>query len=122
MYNYNNFSMQNKGLIRILGIALALICMFYLSFNLVTMHYENKAEAVAALAKSEFEKSAAFANLSAKEKSSQLDSISNKAYYSYLDSVGKQKVYLGYTLKEARQKGVNLGLDLKGGMNDGKYV
>ncbi len=109
--------MQNKGLIRILGIALALICMFYLSFNLVTMHYENKAEAVAALAKSEFEKSAAFANLSAKEKSSQLDSIGNKAYYSYLDSVGKQKVYLGYTLKEARQKGVNLGLDLKGGMN-----
>ncbi len=109
--------MQNKGLIRILGIALALICMFYLSFNLVTIRYEKKAEAVANIAKANYEKDAAFANLSAKEKSSQLDSIGNKAYYNYLDSVGKQKVYLGYTLKEARQKGVNLGLDLKGGMN-----
>ncbi len=109
--------MQNKGLVRILGIALALICLFYLSFNLVTMRYENKAEEVAALAKANFEKSNALANLSAKEKSSQLDSIGNRAYYNFLDSVGKQKVYLGYTLKEARQKGVNLGLDLKGGMN-----
>lgn len=109
--------MQNKGLVRFLGIALALICAFYLSFNLVTKRYETKAEEVAATAKSNFEKSSAFANLSAKEKSIQLDIVGNNAYYAFLDSVGKQKVYLGYTLKETRQKGVNLGLDLKGGMN-----
>ena len=109
--------MQNKGLVRFLGIALALICAFYLSFNIVTKRYETKAEEVAATAKSNFEKSSAFANLSAKEKSIQLDIVGNNAYYAFLDSVGKQKVYLGYTLKETRQKGVNLGLDLKGGMN-----
>ncbi|MHB9055499.1 MAG: protein translocase subunit SecDF [Paludibacteraceae bacterium] len=109
--------MQNKGLVRILGIALALICLFYLSFNIVTMRYENKAEALSVKAKENFQKSSAFANLTAKDKSSKLDSVGNSAFYSYLDSVGKEKVYLGYTLKECREKGVNLGLDLKGGMN-----
>ncbi len=109
--------MQNKGLVRILGIALALICLFYLSFNVVTMRFENKAELASAKAKENFQKSNAFAGLTAKDKSLKLDSIGNRAYYSYLDSIGKQKVYLNYTLKECREKGVNLGLDLKGGMN-----
>ena len=109
--------MQNKGLVRILGIALALICLFYLSFNLVTMRFENKAELASTTAKENFQKSKAFASLTAQDKSIKLDSIGNRAYYSYLDSVGKQKVYLNYTLKECREKGVNLGLDLKGGMN-----
>ena len=113
----NNFSMQNKGLVRILGIALALICLFYLSFNVVTMRYENKAEEVTLKAKENLQKDSTFASLSARDKSSKLDSIGNIAYYSFLDSVGKQKVYLNYTLKECREKGVNLGLDLKGGMN-----
>ena len=109
--------MQNKGLVRILGIALALICLFYLSFNLVTMRFENKAELASTTAKETFQKSNTFASLTAQDKSIKLDSIGNRAYYSYLDSVGKQKVYLNYTLKECREKGVNLGLDLKGGMN-----
>lgn len=109
--------MQNKGLVRILGIALALICLFYLSFNIVTMRYESKAEVASVKAKEDFQKSNTFASLTAKEKSTKLDSIGNLAYYSFLDSVGKQKVYLNYTLKECREKGVNLGLDLKGGMN-----
>ena len=39
------------------------------------------------------------------------------AKYQYLDSVAAQKVWLGYTLKECREKEINLGLDLKGGMN-----
>ena len=37
--------------------------------------------------------------------------------YQYLDSISAEKVYLGYTLKECREKEINLGLDLKGGMN-----
>ena len=109
--------MQNKGLVITLAIALALVSLFYLSFNLVTMRYENIAEVKAASAKELFQKSPHLANLSAKDKSHQLDSVGNRAYYNYLDSVGKEKVYLGYTLKQAREKGVNLGLDLKGGMN-----
>ena len=35
----------------------------------------------------------------------------------YLDSMANEKVFLGYTLKEARRQQIGLGLDLKGGMN-----
>ncbi|HOI78716.1 MAG TPA: protein translocase subunit SecDF, partial [Petrimonas sp.] len=35
----------------------------------------------------------------------------------YLDSLSTEKVYLGYTLKQIREKEIGLGLDLKGGMN-----
>ncbi len=83
--------MQNKGLIRILAVCLALVCAFYLSFSFVTRHYDKKAQAYANGEK-------------AKE-------------YVYLDSIASQKVWFGYTLKECREKEINLGLDLKGGMN-----
>ncbi len=109
--------MQNKGLVRTLALALALVCLFYLSFNLVTMRYESKADAIAQTAKEQLQKTANFAQLTTKEQSKALDATGNQAYYNYLDSVGQEKVYLGYTLKECREKGVNLGLDLKGGMN-----
>ena len=83
--------MQNKGLVRILAVCLALVCAFYLSFSLVTSHYDKKAKEYAA-------------GDAAKE-------------YQYLDSIAAQKVWFGYTLKECREKEINLGLDLKGGMN-----
>ena len=83
--------MQNKGLVRIFAGLLTLVCVFYLSFSFVTGSYNKKAKA--------------YANGDpAKE-------------YHYLDSVGAEKVWLGYTLKECREKEINLGLDLKGGMN-----
>ena len=40
--------MQNKGFIKIIAVLLALVCLFYLSFSLVTYHYQNKAEEYAA--------------------------------------------------------------------------
>ncbi|MDR2511524.1 MAG: protein translocase subunit SecDF [Bacteroidales bacterium] len=83
--------MQNKGFIRVFAIALALVCLFYLSFSVVTSYYGKKADAYA-----------------------QGDS---ELYYKYLDSISGNKVWLGYTLKECREKEINLGLDLKGGMN-----
>ena len=83
--------MQNKGLIRFLAVCLALICAFYLSFSLVTSHYDKKAKEYAAG-----------------------DAVKE---YQYLDSIATQKVWFGYTLKECREKEINLGLDLKGGMN-----
>ena len=36
--------MQTKGFIRVLTYALILICLFYLSFSVVSNHYMNKAE------------------------------------------------------------------------------
>ncbi len=83
--------MQNKGLVRILAVCLALVCAFYLSFSLVTSHYDKAAKEYAA-------------GDAAKE-------------YQYLDSIAAKKVWFGYTLKECREKEINLGLDLKGGMN-----
>ena len=83
--------MQNKGLVRILAACLALVCAFYLSFSFITSHYDKKAKEYAA-------------GDSAKE-------------YLYLDSIATQKVWFGYTLKECREREINLGLDLKGGMN-----
>ena len=83
--------MQNKGLVRLLAVCLALVCAFYLSFSFVTSHYDKKAKEYAA-------------GDAAKE-------------YFYLDSIAAQKVWFGYTLKQCREKEINLGLDLKGGMN-----
>ena len=83
--------MQNKGLVRIMAVCLALVCAFYLSFSLVTSHYDKAAKEYAA-------------GDDAKE-------------YLYLDSIAAKKVWFGYTLKECREKEINLGLDLKGGMN-----
>jgi SecD/SecF fusion protein len=83
--------MQNKGLIRLFAIALTLVCIFYLSFSVVTNSYNKKAKEYAA---------------------------GNKMKeFNYLDSIASEKVWLGYTLKECREKEINLGLDLKGGMN-----
>ena len=83
--------MQNKGLVITLAVCLALVSAFYLSFSFVTNHYDNKAAEYAQ-------------GDDAKE-------------YQYLDSIAGEKVWFGYTLKECREKEINLGLDLKGGMN-----
>ncbi|NDP20129.1 MAG: protein translocase subunit SecDF [Paludibacter sp.] len=83
--------MQNKGLVRLFALALTLVCLFYLSFSFVTGTYNKNAKEYAAGDK-------------LKE-------------FNYLDSIASEKVWLGYTLKECREKEINLGLDLKGGMN-----
>ena len=85
--------MQNKGFVKVFAVLLTLVCLFYLSFSVVTSHYENKAEA---LAQTEGQATAD----------------------RYLDSLLNNKVYLNvWTLKECREMGIGLGLDLKGGMN-----
>lgn len=83
--------MQNKGFVRVFAILLTLVCLFYLSFSFVTNKYNKQAEL--------------YANGDPAKESF------------YLDSLANQKVWLGYTLKEAREMEVTLGLDLKGGMN-----
>lgn len=81
--------MQNKGFVKFLAVALTLICLFYLSFSVVTSHYESKAEG-----------------------------MDEEAAELYLDSLNTNPIYLGnYTLKDCRETAIGLGLDLKGGMN-----
>ena len=74
-----------------MAVCLALVCCFYLSFSLVTRHFDQKAEEYGGG-----------------------DQVKTQLY---LDSIASEKVYFGYTLKECREKEVNLGLDLKGGMS-----
>ena len=81
--------MQNKGIVKFIAVLLVLVCCFYLSFSVVTRHYESKAAA-----------------------------MGEEAGAEYLDSINNEKVYLGiYSLKQCREMEIGLGLDLKGGMN-----
>ena len=45
--------MQNKGLVRLFAILLTLVCVFYLSFSVVTNVYESKAKTLSQNAISE---------------------------------------------------------------------
>ena len=97
--------MQTKGFIRVLTIALLLICAFYLSFTFVSNHYQNKAE----------QKALAAAGIKSADTSNEKYKT---ALNEYLDSLANEKVYLGYyTFQQVREKELGLGLDLKGGMN-----
>lgn len=83
--------MQNKGFVKVIAVLLTLICLFYLSFSLVTSKYERKAEQLTA---------------------------QGKDGAAYLDSMRNEKVFLNWkTLKECEELQIGLGLDLKGGMN-----
>lgn len=109
--------MKNKGLVRLFAILLTLVCVFYLSFSVVTSIYEGKAKTLAENAISNFEKTPEYASMATITKNNAIDSVQNRVYYNYLDSIASEKVYLGYTLRQVREKQLGLGLDLKGGMN-----
>ena len=84
--------MQNKGFIRVVAVLLTLICLFYLSFSVVTAIYNNKAKEYAA--------------------------GDEAKYKHYIDSISTEKVYWWYyTYQQCREMEIGLGLDLKGGMN-----
>ena len=109
--------MQSKGAIRLVAILIALACAFQLSFTLVTALQERKAAAYAQKAVEAEQLKPAFNAVSELDRAFYLDSVSNAANNKYLDSIATEKVYLGYTYKDVKEKEINLGLDLKGGMN-----
>ena len=94
--------MQNKGFIITIAILLILISGFYISFSLVTSHYEKEAKAYAV-------------------KMSGTEDVTNEQYKQglkqYYDNIEDEKVWFGQTFKKVRQNEIGLGLDLKGGMN-----
>ncbi len=87
--------MQNKGAIKTLAIIFGLIFLYQLSFTVVTKVVEKKA--------------VKFAQGDEAKENYYLDSVSNVPVYNLL--VKK------YTYREAKEREINLGLDLKGGMN-----
>jgi SecD/SecF fusion protein len=103
--------MQNKGAIRTIAIIFALIFIYQLSFTLVTKRVENKAEKYAE----------AEATKLANGDESQFNLLKDEKETYYLDSMSNVNVYnllvKKYTYRDAKEREINLGLDLKGGMN-----
>ena len=84
--------MQNRGLVKFFAILFALVSIYQLSFTFVANSWETKAKA---FAKGNPDKEV-----------------------KYLDSIGKQKVFLDFfTYDEVKDKKINKGLDLEGGIN-----
>lgn len=112
--------MQNKGAIKFFAIALALVCLFQLSFTYFSKRVESKARSYA---KSEVavREAKELAKGDAVLETAILDSITKAREAYYLDSVANQPVYnilvRKYTYREVKERELNLGLDLKGGMN-----
>ncbi|MBS1652997.1 MAG: protein translocase subunit SecDF [Bacteroidetes bacterium] len=116
--------MQNKGAIKIFAILLGLACLFYLSFTWVARGIENDAQLYADnyVASAKIQAAAKqIANGNVPKETSYLDSIKERVKDRYLDSMKKISVYnLGiadYTYEECKRNELNLGLDLRGGMN-----
>lgn len=109
--------MQNKGAIRLVAILIALACIYQLSFTWATRNQESKAKEYAANAVKLEQSSPSFKLVSDLDKAFYLDSLNRVKERYYIDSITAEKVYLGFTYKEIKEKEINLGLDLKGGMN-----
>ncbi|MCF0175011.1 MAG: protein translocase subunit SecDF [Bacteroidales bacterium] len=104
--------MQSKGAIRFVAILLAAACLWQLSFTLVTRIQESKAEKAAE------QKVAAVQQASSETlQNFELEALRQEANREYIDSISTEKVYFAYTYKDVKSKEINLGLDLKGGMN-----
>ncbi len=92
--------MQSKGAIKLLAVLLGLACIYQLSFTWKTRSVEKAAVEYAQ-------------SFPAEER------VSMEQYY--LDSIANKVVYnvgiAQFTYKQCKEKEVNLGLDLKGGMN-----
>ena len=109
--------MQSKGAIRFVAILLLLASLWQLSFTLVEKVQTNKAEKYAEAKAQAAMNSAAFGKIAEADQTSYLDSIKSQESKRYIDSISAEKIYLGYTYKDVQAKSINLGLDLKGGMN-----
>ena len=87
--------MQSKSAVQVFAVALVLVCIYQLSFTWITTGVEDDARE--------------FANGDPAREAAYLDSMSSEPVY---DLLIKE-----YTFKECKDRELNLGLDLKGGMN-----
>ena len=109
--------MQSKGWIRLVAILLAIASIWQLSFTAVTAIQEKKAEKFAEKAAEAARNSADFARIPENDQAYYLDSIRKEQNRVFIDSISTKKVFLWNTYKDCKAKEINLGLDLKGGMN-----
>ena len=93
-------TMQNRNFFKVFAIVFSIVCLYQLSFTWVADSIESDADDYAT--------------------SFSPEEYADK-YRFYLDSISGEKVYdiliAEYTYSECKQREINLGLDLKGGMN-----
>ncbi len=95
--------MQNKGLIKVFAILFGLVCIYQLAFTFIAASAESKAEAHA--------ESTITSNVE------NYSVLRDQAEQRFLDSIGNESIFAGITYNEAKDKELNKGLDLKGGIN-----
>ncbi|HJN63255.1 MAG TPA: protein translocase subunit SecDF [Flavobacteriales bacterium] len=121
--------MQNRNAIKVFTILFAIVCLYQLSFTWVAdgvqedaveyanTYVESKKEALI----SQFQSSTNDSLLDSAIVNDYLQEETVKREKYYLDSISSEKVYdiwvKDYTYKDCQEREINLGLDLKGGMN-----
>ncbi len=112
--------MQGKNLfVAVLTALLIGICGYQLLFTWKTAQIENKAQALAeksvkAQSPEKLFPGDAYAQLIYEDS---IKNVQRSVKNNYLDSISNQKVFLGLTYNKVKEKQLNLGLDLKGGMS-----
>ena len=113
--------MQNKGLIKFIAIVLAIACAYQLSFTVVSGVVENKAEKYAVEQVAATTVTDAMLEKAGMSEQAYREYLLVKKEQQYLDSVKSKPVYnvlvKKFTYAEVKEKEINLGLDLRGGMN-----
>ncbi|MFZ4522653.1 MAG: protein translocase subunit SecDF [Bacteroidales bacterium] len=112
--------MQHKGVVKFFAVTFILVCLFQLSFTFISYYYSGKSDeyanspTVKAMAKN-------LAQGNPLKEEYYYDSISKSRLEYFNDSMASVNVYnillKKFTLKDVREREINLGLDLKGGMN-----
>lgn len=92
--------MRNKGVVVFLTVVITALCLYYLSFTLVSNRVEGQATAYA---------TDAVGNVDFDKKQAYLDSIYREPVYNFLGAK--------FTYKEIKETELGLGLDLQGGMH-----
>jgi len=107
--------MKNKGLFLFFTVIIALTCLYCISFSFVTWKIGKDAEK---FANDPAVIEEALMGVTDPMLINQItDSVISARTLQYLRDKNDEKVFLGYTFKQAKYKEINLGLDLKGGMN-----
>src|SRR5688572_29566514 len=93
--------MRNKGFVAVLTVVVTLLCIYYLSFTLISRSVQKDAAIAATNSNGEVDPI---------KKQAYLDSVWNKPVYNFL---GMKE----FTYKEIKDSEISLGLDLQGGMH-----
>ncbi|WP_187263135.1 protein translocase subunit SecDF [Pontibacter beigongshangensis] len=88
--------MRNKNLIIVLTVLVTALCLYYLSFSLISRNVQKDAEVYATDAQG---------------------NVDLSMQQAYLDSIWREPVFMNYTYEQVSSKELGLGLDLKGGMH-----